>query len=138
MRHDDDRFFNVVCKAEKSKLVREVILRSVPAGLKSEIEKAAAEALGEFMDDGALQSLIDGFAEKNVSVEQIEKLIGKRKENFLTADRTKLLGLWNAVKDGESSVNEVFGDEQAEPPAEGESATQALADELAADAKAKP
>jgi len=116
-RHSDDRFFNVVCEAMGSKLLRECILRSVPPGLRSELMQCVDEQLDEFLDESTIQKLIASFSEKDIDQEQLETLIGKRTESFTKEDRRHLVGIWNSIEQGEATVAELFGEPASEPPA---------------------
>jgi len=72
-RHSDDRFNNVVVKAEKSKVIREVILRSVPPGLRSELEEAVDIALANALDENTVKRIITQFSGKKVTQEMLER-----------------------------------------------------------------
>ena len=113
--HSDDRFFNVVVKAEKSKCLREVILRSVPAGLKAEVEILAERKIDEVLDEGTVEKIVMRFANKNVTLEQLEKHVGRtQKAGWTKDDRKQLLGIWTAVEQEETTVAETFGNVDAE------------------------
>lgn len=112
----DDRFFSVVCKAEVSRRVREVILRSVNAGLKAWFEDFCEKMIDGLLDDKTVEKIIGQFSNKGVTVDQLEKLVGKpRKLGWTTEDRKQLLGVWNAIKDGETSIDEAFGTTRPNP-----------------------
>jgi len=107
-RHSDDRFNNVVVKAEKSKVIREVILRSVPPGLRSELEESVDIALANALDEHTVKRIITQFSGKAVTQEMLERLMEKKVESFNQEDRKRLLGVWNSINDGEATVAEVF------------------------------
>ena len=108
-KHNVDRFFNVVCGAEGSKRLRECITRSVPPGLRAELILCANEQVDSFLDDSTVGKLFAEFANIGVTQDMLEALIGKRWDSFDKEDRRTLLGVWNSIKDGESTVQEVFG-----------------------------
>ncbi len=110
-RHSDDRFYNVVVKAEASKRIRECILRMVPPGLRSELVLCVDEQLDAFLDDSTVDKIVAEFSKRAVTLEMIERLLGKRRDSFTNDDRASLLGVWNAIKDGETTIAEAFGDE---------------------------
>lgn len=112
-RHGEDRFLNVVVKAERSKLVREVILRSVPAGLKSELKAIAGRLQEQGLDDVVIEKILAAWEGKGVSLEELEQVIGKTRANWTVADRKRLLHLWQAVQDGETTIGQVL--ERDEP-----------------------
>jgi len=113
-RHPDDRFYGVVCEAEASKLLRECIVRCVPPGLRAELEQCVNEQLDSFLDEKTTEKIVAQFASKGVTVEMIEKHLGKRVSSMTQDDRATMLGLWNAIKDGEATVDEVFGKQAAD------------------------
>lgn len=113
VKHAEDRFNNVVVKAEVSRRVREVILRSVPPGLRQELLDMVEKALSKLLDDPAIQKIIGAFKEKNISQEQLEKYVGRPiKLGWREEDRLNLLGLHTAIEDGETTIEEAFGDEK--------------------------
>ena len=113
-RINDDRFYNVVVKAEVSKRVREVITRSVNAGLKAWFEAECEKISCGLLDDKTITKIVDQYATKNVTVEMLESLVGRaRSMGWTQTDRQRLLSIWNAIKDGETTVAEVFADKPA-------------------------
>lgn len=138
-RHNDDRFYGMVCKAEGSKLLRECILQAVPAGLKSELEICIDEQLAEFLDDKTVQNLLAKFSSKGVAKEDLESLIGKTTESFTKTDRVTLLDLWNGLESGDVDPASLRpnsnGAEQEKPTG---SRAEQLADQLAVKAEPKP
>ncbi len=60
----DDRFWGTVIPAKQSLLLREVILRSMPAGLKAELFKAAKDAQETALTDDQINSLVTLEKEK--------------------------------------------------------------------------
>lgn len=108
--HSEDRFYNVVVKAEASKRVREVILRSISAGLKAWFFNECKKTLTKLLDDDKIREIITSFRSKGVSLESLEDTIGRPASlGWTIKDKTLLLGLWNAINDGETSVEEAFG-----------------------------
>ena len=108
-RYAEDRFINVVAKAEVSKRIREVILRSISPALKAHYENLCREKLAKILDPTKIQQIIDGFKTIGVTEDQIEGFVGRpRSLGWVDADRLKLAGLYSAIKSGEVSVNEAF------------------------------
>ena len=112
-RHNDDRFNNVVCKAALSIAVREVILRCVPPGLKSELEECINRQVNSFLDDATVTKIVANFSEKLVSAEDLEKLLGKKRTDWTRDDRQRLVEVWTAIEDGETTVGELFASSAA-------------------------
>jgi len=108
-RHDDDRFYNVVCAAESSKCVREAILRCIPAGLKQAIEEKAEEIIEGRLDEATQLRIVGTFANRGVTQAMLEANLRKPMASWNKSDRARLLGLYNAIKDGETTVEEAFG-----------------------------
>lgn len=110
-RIPDDRFYNVVVKAEMSRRVREVILRSVPPGLRSELQEMAERMLAKVLSGDGVQKIIEAFAKLSVTLEELENFIGRTiGQGWTEQDRVTLLGLYNAIESGESTKAEVFGE----------------------------
>ncbi len=109
-RHNDDRFYGVVCKAEGSKLLRECITRAVPPGLRSELMLCVDEQLADFLDEKTVLNIVAQFSGKGVSKEDLEALIGKRIESFTQGDRVTLMELWRGVESGDVEVAELLAE----------------------------
>jgi hypothetical protein len=107
-RLSDDRFFNVILKAEKSKSVREVINRSINAGLKAWFWEECEKITDGLLDEKTLEKIIGQFSTKGVAVDKLEWLLSKPKILWTQDDRKTLLGVWNAIKDGETTIAEAF------------------------------
>lgn len=113
----DDRFYNVVVKAESSRRVREVILRSINAGLKAWFWDLAEKKIEGLLDEGKVAQIVTQFKGMGATAEMLEKLLGKpRSAGWTLDDRKKLAGIWTALKDGETSVAEAFELEPKEKP----------------------
>jgi len=110
-RMADDRFFDVKVKAEKSKLVREVILRSIPPGLRADLVEAAERQIENLLDDATIRKIVGQFASKGITLEHLEAHIGRTlKAGWTKEDRKNLLGLWNAVESGEITPDSITSD----------------------------
>jgi hypothetical protein len=122
---NEDRFYNVVLKAEKSKYLREVIVRSLPAGLKAWFWEQCEKISEGLLDDKTVERIVGQFSAKNVTPEMLEELLGvTRAQGWNKAHRQTLLGLWNAIKDGETTVAEAFGLESGSPSKQPENTTE--------------
>lgn len=117
-RTPDDRFYNVVCKAKLSILTRGCITFVVPPGLRAELEASADEILDSFLDDDTAKKIIAQFSQKNVSQAMLEKFFTRPMAKWTQEDRKVLLGIWTSLKDGETTVAELFGVEEAETSTE--------------------
>jgi hypothetical protein len=111
VKYADDRFYNVVVKAEASRRIREVILRSVNPGLKAWYFELAEKKIDEILDEPAVDKIVGKFSTKGISLEQLEKSLGRtRKAGWTKSDRQDLLGIWNAIESGETTIAEAFSD----------------------------
>lgn len=124
-RHSDDRFYNIVCKAEGSKLLRECVLRSVPPGLRSDLEAAVNEQLDSFLDESTVKKIVAQFSTKSVTEDMLEAHLGKKLDALDRSDRATLLNVWNAIDQGETTAADVFDAEpSAKPKASGNQAAR--------------
>jgi len=115
-RHPDDRFYGVVLKAEASRRIREVILRSVSPGLKAWYEEQAAAIGNSTLNPGVVAKIVDGYKARGVTPEMLETYLGKtRAAGWLEQDQVRLRRLWKAIETEETTIAEAFGLEQKEP-----------------------
>jgi len=128
-KHNDDRFFNIVVKAELSKRVREAIIRSVPPGLRSELQSVAEARVARLLSNETIEKIVQAFGGIGVSLVQLENLIDKPlSKGWTVDDRVTLQGVFTAIKDGETTIAEAFGAKQAKPDATTEAITKALSE----------
>ena len=116
--HADDRFNDLVVPAATSRILREVILRSLPAGLKEEY-RLKAEKMCAITTDEAKRRMLSMFSELKVTREMIEGLMGKPVAKLSGQDMLNLRGIYNAIEAKEQTVEEAFDlnrePERAEP-----------------------
>lgn len=108
-RHDPDRFWKVLIPGAKARIERECILRSVPAGLKLELEAQVVKRINLLLDDQTITKLIAAFDAKGVTQEMIERQMGKPIAGLTEEDRSTLMGMWNSLEQKEATVDELFG-----------------------------
>jgi len=111
--HPPDRFSDVVIPANQSKLLREVILRSLPAGLKQEYEDKARQILGSGDAKKRSTKLVAGFMRLGVSKSKLEELAGKKVEDLTAEEITELIGVGNAIRDGETTAEQLIVEKTA-------------------------
>lgn len=115
-KHNDERFFNVVIKAELSKRVREAVMRSVPPGVRSELQVIAERMIARLLGNDTIQKIVDSFASIGVTLVQLENLLDKPvKMGWTTEDRVTLQQVFTAIRDGETTVGEAFARQPDEP-----------------------
>jgi hypothetical protein len=105
-----DRLQDVVVPAHASKLLREVVLRSLPAWLKSEFEAKARDLMLKGNLPKLRAGMVQKFGEMNVTEEMILKHLGRAALKDVTRDDiVTMRGVYNAIRDGEQTVEDVFG-----------------------------
>lgn len=133
-RTPDDRFYGVVCKAEASRRIREVILRSVNSALKAWFEAKCRELMDQTLDDAGIKLIVANFAKIGVSEKMIEGVLGRPRDmGWTQEDRRVLSGIWNALKQNETTIAEAFpAPEQTPTNGNGNHATKsdAIAEKL--------
>lgn len=107
VRHGPDRF-DIVLGANGSKNLREVILRSLPAGLKKEYETKARGILKKEPLAQQRTAVLERFVELGVTQEQLEVWRQKPIKEWKREDVLDGLGLANAIRDGEAMIETVF------------------------------
>lgn len=113
-KYSPDRF-DIILAANQSKLLREAILRRLPAGLKREYELKAKEILSAKPIGERQEKVILSFSGIGVKKEQLEKLIGKTMAQFNHEDMDNLIGYYNALKDGETTIDALIEKQSATP-----------------------
>jgi hypothetical protein len=107
---DDSRFYDQMVKAEKSKCIREAILRSMPAFLKVKMRVIAERIAESKLNQGELDSAIAFFADKGITLSQLEHYIGRtRDEGWTKEDKLNLWTAWKQIEADEATVADVFG-----------------------------
>jgi len=129
VRHSDDRFYNVVLKAELSKRVREAIIRSVPPGVRSELQILAETMVAKLLSNETVSKMVNSFSTLGVGLVQLENLLGKPiAKGWTTDDRLTLQQIFTAIRDGETTVAEVFQKTKAETMVEAKTLAEAVAE----------
>lgn len=113
-KYSPDRF-DVILAANQSKILREAILRRLPAGLKREYELKAKEVLSKKPLAERQKKMIDAFRLLHVKPEQLEQLREKSLTEFTHEDLTELMGIYNALKDGETTIESLIEKQAAVP-----------------------
>lgn len=110
VRTPEDRFLNVVVKAEKAKLRRDVILDNTPNIVKAMFRDACEQKMGMLLSDEEIeQKVLPAFARYGVTPEQLDKIVGHpRKLGWTEEDRLALRKILNALKNEETTVRELL------------------------------
>lgn len=126
-RHNDDRFYNVVLKAELSKRVREAVMRSVPPGVRSELQNLAERMVAKLLSSETVEKIVQSFSGIGVTLVQLENLLAKpMSKGWTTEDRVTLQQVYTAIRDGETTVGEAFGIHATATKSEATSLAQAV------------
>lgn len=105
-----DERFQLLCDAKSSIAIREVILRSVPPGLRAALEAEVRTILRSRLDPERVQKIVAAFGARGVSLPQLEGFLDNTPAAAWTNDeRMRLLELDTALRDGETTVEEAFG-----------------------------
>lgn len=107
-QHPPDRFMDVVIPANQSKILREVINRSLPAGLKQEYEDKARKILGSEDKNKRATKLVAAFIRLGVSKSQLEEFAGKKVDTMTPEEITELISVGNAIRDGETTIEQLI------------------------------
>ena len=107
-QYSPDRL-DVVVAAAMSKALREVILRSLPAGLKKEYEHKAYKVLDMQPLEQRQIAIVARFKEVGIKKDVLETHAGKKIEQLTAEDLKVYTGLLNAIRDGEISAEEALG-----------------------------
>lgn len=133
----EDRFLNLTCKADVSKRAREALLRLVSPVARFELLDAAKAASADVLDEKWLQKTIGAFQQFKIGQADLERIVGRPmllngRPNWTTEHRQLLLGVFNRLRDGDATAEQILeefaeaGDAPAEtvaPPAEQKAAT---------------
>ncbi len=103
-----DRFADVVIPKNTSVVLRNVILRSLPAGLKADYWEAAEKILTVTSPE-VIGRMVNKFSEIGATKEMIEEQFGKTVDKLSGQDILNLRGMANAIEGGELTVDQAFG-----------------------------
>lgn len=108
----EDRFLSLTVKAEKAKLRRDIILDSVPNEVKAAYMDMCEKKLAAMVTPEKVQKeILPWFAERGISLEHLEKLIGRTlKMGWTEEDRLLLKKTASALKNEEITVQELLRD----------------------------
>ena len=109
-RTPEDRFLNVVVKAEKSKLRRDVILDNTPSIVKAMYRDLCDQKAAELVTPEVVeQKILPAFAAYGITAEHLGLLLGKPyKLGWMEAERIELRKILNALKNEETTVRELL------------------------------
>lgn len=107
-QYSPDRL-DVVVAAAMSKALREVILRSLPAGLKKEYEHKAYKVLDMQPLEQRQIAIVARFKEVGIKKDALETHAGKKIEQLSAEDLKVYTGLLNAIRDGEITAEDALG-----------------------------
>jgi len=105
-----DRFLNVVVKAEKAKLRRDLILDSTDGIIKAKFYDACENKLKELVAPEIIeQKIVPAFAEYGITASHLDKLIGRPMSlGWNEEERLALRKILSALKNEETTVRELL------------------------------
>jgi predicted Zn-ribbon and HTH transcriptional regulator len=111
-RTAEDRFLNLVVKAEKAKLRRDIILDAVPAILKAAYRDACEKKIVATVTAGYVEENILPFLPSiGLNVADAETIVGKpRSMGWTNEDIATLRKVCSALKNGEMTKEELFAE----------------------------
>lgn len=96
-----------------SKAIRNACLAALPAYLVAAYDKKARAIVGGKLDAPADKKTVDAvlaaFLKLKVTKEQLEAHVELKVEQWTGTEVADLRGLWNAINDGQTTVEEAFG-----------------------------
>lgn len=98
--------------AQASKTIRNNGLRLIPAHIVEEAMETARKTVRDGVDKDPMafkRKILDSFAVLGITASQIEKYLGKPADQILSNDIPGLQGVYNSIKDGETTWAEVMG-----------------------------
>lgn len=95
-------------KAEQSKVLREVVLRSLPAGLKKEYENKVRQLLSGGKVENRKKGIVARFTDLGIPLETLEAHRGKKIDAWEHEDIVILFGIAAAIRDGELTREGAF------------------------------
>lgn len=120
--YDSARFDDMQFQLAQSKAIRNVILAGVPRWLADACVAKAKSATVNMIEKlgihQARQQACDFFAPYDIDVDQIERLLQKKKDKWDQNDMAQLRGLAKNIKDGHADPQEVFPAKKLEGDAE--------------------
>lgn len=132
VRLNESRLLTVY-QAGVSKAIRNVALAGLPKYLvKSYDQKARELASGKqdaLAESKVLKAAIEAFSALSITREQLEKHIGRPVQEWTGRDVGDLRGLHNAIRDGVTTIAEVFGGEGKPEPDAPRTVAEAAAQE---------
>jgi len=116
----EDKFYSLNVPAAASKMIREVILRSVNPGLKAWFEGQCRKIQSTLVSEEDVNKLAAAFLrEHKIDLNDLEDLIGRTvSEGWTNSDVQNLRGVFSGLKNGEMTVDELFEDLKEERAAE--------------------
>lgn len=136
--------------AEASKSIRDAILNQFPEWWKKALWEACRRVNDEYENakaggkDKAQAGLVSQFAKLKVTQEMLEKKLGHRVKDSTDEERLTLRGWYNALEQGESTIEEIFGgatekhETTTEEFTKGQASSEEVKEKPAAEQKKEP
>lgn len=129
-----DRFLKNVVPSMQARVTRECILRSIPAGMRHELmARVETEQRKLIEGDAWIDKSLGQYEMLGVSLEMLESKLEKPRGEWDSDDRMRLLGIWNALRDKESTLAEEFPQLAPDEAGDDMSRTQEMEQDLLGD-----
>lgn len=120
-KFDNERALDIAFQIGQSKAIRNTVIRSLPQWLISEgMEAARSAAEGQMKDlDASAAKAIETYGKLSppISLAQLERKLGKNRVDWIPADVVLLRAIFRAIKDGQTSANQEFSEDEPAPAA---------------------
>ena len=121
---DKERAEDIIYQIGQSKAQRNAVFQGVPGWLVDKaIEVAEESEISGIKDEGieiARIKVIEYFSQHGADQDRVESKVGKKVEKWTERDIADLRAAATAIKEGRTSINELFPLKKDEPPIKGE------------------
>lgn len=111
------RWMAMQAQSAVSKAIRTTVFNLLPDWVTQTALRAARDASKVKVTDGKIQAAVNWWAEQGVTLEQLVGLVGESPDRWTSEELTKVRDLGKAMKDGEITLEEIFGDSRPRPAA---------------------
>ncbi|WP_425618084.1 hypothetical protein NA78x_001777 [Anatilimnocola sp. NA78] len=113
----EDRFLGVVVKAEKAKLMRDVILGNTPGIIKAMFRDMCEQKMLDLVSPELIeQKIIPAFADYGITREHLDKIVGRPLNlGWKEQERLSLRKILSALKNDETTAAEILDGLQDKP-----------------------
>ncbi len=117
-RHDDERALDIQVQIGQSKAIRNSVVRCLPQWLVDEAMDAAKAAAAKRYENVAFhagEAIAAYLATHKITVEQLERKLGKKRPDWIPSDIVLLRAIFKALKEGLTSAGQEFSEDEPAP-----------------------